>query len=357
MCHQKETRRQKMTILYVSVDVALEHLDVATATTPASRKGVGRYGNDEKGWLAMAEAVDEVVKSRKPSDEPITAIHLIVEPTGGYEEGLLYFAYTQQWLVTLVNPLQVRRWAEGHGVRAKTDTQDALMLAWYGAATQPPPQDPMDEGAAQLDQLLRRRTDVEQLQRAESNRLAQVQRKPHPSPAVQQSLERTVHMLDQELREVEAAIQQLLKQHAYLQQQRKILRSSPAIGEKLSLEMLVLCHRFYAYTRGQGQSKQIVAYVGLDPQPHESGKSRRRTTISRQGNSHLRSQLYAAVLGGVRGNNPLRAWYLHLQARGKAKKLALVACSRKVLTWVWAMFLSNMPFDPSRFPIPAETPS
>jgi transposase len=344
-----------MQTLYVSADVALEHLDLAAASTPATRTSLGRVENTAAGWQAMAVAVGELAHKSQQSDDPIETIHLIIEPTGGYEEGLLYFAYTQQWLVTLVNPLQVRRWAEGQGVRAKTDRQDALLLAWYGAATQPSPQDPMDEGAAALDELLRRRSDLEQLRQAERNRLGQVQRKPRPLPSVQQSLERTLRLLDQEVHEIEAAIQQLLQAHPYLQQQRKLLRSLPAIGEKLSLEMLVLCHRFYAYTRGQGASKQIVAYVGLDPQPHESGKSKRRATISRQGNAHLRAQLYAAVLGGVRGHNPLRDWYLHLQAQGKAKKLALVACSRKVLTWVWALFRSNKPFDPSRFPISAHS--
>jgi transposase len=230
------------------------------------------------------------------------------------------------------------------------------MLAWYGALMQPSPQDPIDEGAAELDELLRRRTDLEQLRRAERNRLGQVQRKPHPSQPVLHSLERTLRALDEELRTVEDAIQHLLKQHTYLQQQRKILRSSPAIGEKLSLEMLVLCHRFYAYTQGKGSAKQLVAFVGLDPQPHQSGKSRARSPISRQGNSHLRSKLYSGALGGIRGHNPLRTYH-HLLAHGKAKKLALVACARKVLTWVWALFTSNTPFDKARFPDFAQIPS
>ena len=166
---------------------------------------------------------------------------------------------------------------------------------------------------------------------------------------MRKSLERTLRTLEEELQTLEEAIQQLLKEHHALQKQRTILRSAPAIGEKLSLEMLVLCHRFWAYTQGQGTAKQLVAFVGLDPQPHESGNSKKRSLISRQGNARLRALLYCGALGGVRGNNPLKFWYHHLVAEGKAKKLALVACARKVLTWVWALFISNSPFDASRF--------
>ena len=341
-----------MNSFYVGIDVSLEHLDVATATTPASRKGLGRYPNNAQGWQAIASALESLLQAQMCADDAPYTIHLMVEPTGGYETDLLSFAYRQAWWVTLVNPLQVRRWGEGQGIRAKTDRQDALLLAWYGATTQPSPQDAMDEGAAQLDELLRRRHDLEQLRQAEQNRLTLLQRKVRPNPAIQRSLERTLHTLDEELQALEEAIKQLLKHYAYRQEQRHLLRSSPAIGDKLSLELLVVCHRFWAYTSGQGTAKQIVAFLGLDPQPHESGKSKQRSLISRQGNARLRAQLYCGALGGVRGHNPLQAFYQRLVCAGKAKNLALVACARKVLTWVWALFTSNTPFDASRFPMP-----
>ena len=330
----------------------METLDVAISPTPTSRRDLGRFGNEAAGWAEMAVEVTRVAEQQQA-----TTIHLMLEPTGGYEAGLLAFAYAQGWQVTLVNPLQVRRWASGQGVRAKTDRQDARVLAWFGATTQPSPQDPMDEGAAELDELLRRRTDLEQLQRAERNRLAQVQRRPRAPQAVQQSLARTLRALEEELHALDEAIKQLLNHHPYLHQQRKLLRTSPAIGEKLSLEMLVLCHRFWAHTRGKGTYKQLVAFLGLDPQPHQSGKSQERAPISRQGNGRLRALLYCGALGGIRGHNPLNSFYHHLLAEGKAKKLALVACSRKVLTWVWALFTSNKPFDKTRFPEFAQIPS
>jgi transposase len=335
-----------MNTLYIGTDVSRQHLDVAHATTPASRTWLARFANRPAGWKKMAKQVTQIAKQQ------CTTIHLMVEPTGGYEQGLVDFAYAQGWQVTQVNVYRVRQWANGQGVRAKTDRQDALLLAWYGTSQQPAPQDPIDEGAAELDELLRRRHDLEKLQRMEQNRRKQAQQRPRTPPSVQQSIERTLHTLEQELQAVNEAIEQLLKMRQDLQQQRHILRTSPAIGEKLSLEMLVLCHRFAAYTQGQGTGKQLVALVGYDPQPHQSGNSQDRSPISRKGSPRLRALLYCAALGGVKGNNPLKHFYHRLLADGKAKKLALVACARKVLTWVWALFTSNTPFDATRFPVP-----
>lgn len=340
-----------MNTFYIGADVSLKHLDVAHATTPASRTMLGRFDNQPTGWKKLAAQVEQIAKQQQ-----LTTLHLIVEPTGGYEQGLLDFAYAQGWQVTQVNVYRVRQWANGQGVRAKTDRQDALLLAWYGASQQPAPQEPMDEGAAELDELLRRRHDLEKLQRMEQNRREQAQRRPHTPRSVQQSIERTLRTLEQELQALNEAIEQLLKARSHLQQQRHLLRTAPAIGEKLSLEMLVLCHRFAAYTCGQGTGKQFVALVGYDPQPHQSGNSQGRSPISHKGSPRLRAQIYCGALGGVKGNNPLKHFYHHLLAEGKAKKLALVACARKVLTWVWALFTSNAPFDATRFPAPDPSP-
>ena len=103
-------------------------------------------------------------------------------------------------------------------------------------------------------------------------------------------------------------------------------------------------------TDGKGDIKGLVAYVGLDPKPHESGTSvRKRAGIFRQGNRPFRSRLYMGALGGVGGNNPLRTFYKHLVGRGKPKKVDLVAAARKILIWSWVVFNTNTPFDATRF--------
>ena len=118
----------------------------------------------------------------------------------------------------------------------------------------------------------------------------------------------------------------------------------PGLGAKTGLHLVVLLHRWHTLTAGQGRDKGLVAYVGLDPQPHESGTSvHGRAAISRQGERGLRRRLFMAALGGTRHDNALRRFYRRLVERGKAKKLALVAAARKLLTWAWAVFRRQHP--------------
>ncbi len=276
------------------------------------------------------------------------AIHLIIEPTGGYEAELVSQAYQRQWRVTLVNPVTVRHWQQGRGKRGKADRQDTQMLTLFGADKNPPTQRPTDEAAAQLDSLLRRKDDLQKLLQSENNRLEQATRQPKTPQAVRESIQGTLEALEQALEAIEAAIRQLFVAHGSLARQLKQLISVPAIGQKSAPYILALLHRFDAKTNGTGSAKQLVAFVGLDPQPFESGSSiHHRPTISKQGDAPMRSRLFLCALGGVRGNNRLKEIYTSLTARGKAKKLALVACARKALVWAWAVFTQDTIFDPS----------
>jgi transposase len=330
--------------LYVGVDIA--KADFAAAITwggLTSRPSayLGKTANTEEGCRSFIARIHEQQQACGAAQ-----VHLLVEPTGGLEAELVETAYACGWLVTLVNVQTVRYWAQGRGRRTKTDRQDALLLAEYGASENPPPQQPLDEKVAELESLLNRRTDLEQLLRSERNRHSQLRRR--TPPAVRQSLERTIESLEQELVAIDSAIEQLQHEHKPLRKQIEQLRSVPSIGAKSAPRLLVQLHRFSARTSGQGKAKQLVAFLGLDPAPHQSGSSiHPHTTISRRGNASIRSLLYFCALGGVHGNNPLADFYTSLLAHGKPKKLALIACARKALTWAWAVFSQDTFFDPT----------
>lgn len=332
-----------MSQLMVGVDSA--KASFTTATVWADQVTYqGETPNTATGCASFAADMEQKAKTCGAS-----VIHLIIEPTGGYEAQLVAEAYRRQWWVTQVNPLSVRRWAQGRGKRVKTDRADALVLAQFGLETNPAPQRPLDDAAAELDSLLRRQTDLEKLLHSERNRLAQAGLHPKRSPTIQQSIQRIIEVLEQELSTIQDEIQSLIAHHEDLSHQIKLLLSVPGIGAKIAPALLVALHRFLAKTNDQGTAKQFTALLGLDPAPFESGSSvRKHTTISRQGDGLLRSKLFLGALGGVRGNNPLRTFYQSLLARGKAKKLALVAASRKILVWALAVFTQDTPFDPVR---------
>jgi transposase len=328
-------------VYYVGVDMAQANFE-ASLWRQEPAEGLGRYENQTAGFEGLKQALTQ-------RTEPEGVIHLIVEPTGGYELGLVSYGLEQGWLVSLPNPKQVRDWAKSQGRRAKTDKLDSLVLAAYGAKQKLHLYQPAPVAVEQLDDLLHRQQDLQQMLGQERNRLHALQVRPEVAPYVLQSVKRHIELIEKELAELEQVINDLLDQNPELKQHRRRLQSVPGVGPKNSLVLLVLLARWQALTQGQGSAKALTAYVGLDPTPYESGSSvYRRATISKMGNTQLRSQLYLGALGGVRGHNPLRDFYGQLVSRGKAKKLALVASARKILIWSWAVFSQQLDFDPKK---------
>jgi transposase len=330
-----------MTTLWIGIDMAKANVE-AVALWQSESVSLGQFPNEAAGFAALAAQV-QAEQARRGA----AAVQWVVEPTGGYELPLVAFAHEAGWAISLPNPRQVRQWAKGSGQRAKTDRQDALLLARFGAAQQPAPQRPLAVEVSELDSLLQRRQDLEQMVQQEKNRLEALGGRPGIASPVIANLEQVIQALQEALQEVERAITAHQRQHAHLHQDAQRLLALPGIGPKVVLPLLVQLHRWQTLTAGQGTSKGLTALVGLDPQPYESGRSvRKRSSISKMGNPTLRRLLYMGALSAVHGQNPLHAFYQRLVARGKAKKLVVVAASRKLLTWAWMLFSRQSDWNP-----------
>jgi transposase len=204
----------------------------------------------------------------------------------------------------------------------------------------------MATAASELNSLLQRKGDLEQMLRQETQRQQGWAERAGVAADVLTNVASVIAALEQALREVEQAIREHLEKHAELAEQARQLESVPGIGEKSVLPVLVLLHRWDALTQGTGSAKKLGAYAGLDAQTEESGTTvRGRETISRMGDRQMRARLYMCALGGVKGKNSLRQYYERLVGRGKAKKVALVAASRKILMWAWAVFRDHVSFQ------------
>ncbi len=273
-------------------------IDMAKATFTAAYwregrgQGLGTYPNTPDGFAAVADRLDAELTGGG-------SLHLVLEPTAGYELALAGFAYQRGWQVSLPNPKQVRDWARGIGRRAKSDTLDAVLLAQYGAERRPPCWRPLAAEISELESLLRRKDDVEQMIRQERNRQHALVGRPNVAGAVAETISRVIAALDETLREIEEVIAAHLRTHPTLLQDAKRLRSVPGIGAKNVAYILVLVHRWLTLTDGQGTEKGLAAYIGLDPQTYESGTSvHRRAVISRMGDQAVRRRLFMGALGG-----------------------------------------------------------
>jgi transposase len=304
---------------------------------------LGEFPNTPDGfqqWLQTTKQATGVLPGESWS--------LVLEPTGGYELALALFAYEHGIRVSRPNPKQVRDYARGLGQRAKTDRLDALLLARYAAERKPPRWAPLAREVSELESLLERQRELEEMLGQERRRQQALSRRPGVAARVPESLQQVIDSLEAALKEVQEAIREQLAQHPGLQAEAKRLQQVPGVGARNVLGLLVLLSRWHTLTEGEGPAKGLVAFAGLDPRTYESGTSvRGRGTISRMGDRRIRPQLYMGALGGVKGDNPLRAFYQRLVKKGKAKKWALVACARKILVWAWAVYRDHTDFRKS----------
>jgi transposase len=331
-----------MESLYVGIDVSKRTLDLS-AWVKGEVLDLGSVANEETGFRELARLVKQQRRRKQ-------AVHLVMEPTGGYEQPLVVWAWRRGWQVSLPNPWQVRRWAESQGRRAKTDKVDSRILTQYGHTMRPAVARPLPVEIEALDQLLRRKEDLEKMLRQEKNREESLQGRPNLPAAVKQNLTEMIELVKAGIAEIEAEVEALLARHPQLEAQRKLLLSVPGVGRKTVLPLLVLVIRWHTLTNGEGSGKSLTAYVGLDPAPFKSGSSvYKPPRISKKGNRAMRTALFVAAKGGtINGNSPLRQFFLHLVGKDKAKRLAWIAAARKILVWAWAVFRDQRPFQPEK---------
>ena len=333
-----------METLYVGVDIAKASFTVAVLA-PAGEADWGEFANTPAGFEQWRTRVSAAV-----ADQLVAAVVVVLEPTGGYELALAGFAAEQGWLVSRPNAARVHDWAKSQGRRAKSDQLDGRTLARYGAAQPRAAWKPLPRAYSELESLLQRQDDLETMLQQERNRQAALGLKRDTAPVVTSNLAAVLAALQSAQVEIQAAIKAHLKAHPALQAKVRRLRTVPGVGAKSVLYVLVLLARWDTLTDGAGQAKGLVAYTGLDPQTHTSGTSvHKPARISRMGNRQMRRRLYLAAFGGVRAHSgPLRDFYCRLVGRGKAKKLAITAGARKILTWAWAVYRTDTDFDRER---------
>jgi transposase len=234
--------------------------------------------------------------------------------------------------VAVVNPARVRQFARACGLLAKTDKLDAQVLAVFGQRVQPKLYEGKSEAEKQLSALLVRRKQVEEMLKAEQNRLRTV------SSSLRGSVERIIAILKEEKKRLDEQIRELMNEQKAWQAQTQILTSAPGVVPVTTATLLAELPEL-----GKMDRKKIAALVGVAPMNYDSGRKRgyRKT---KGGRTEVRSLLYMSTLVATRYNPLIRAQYQHLLKRGKEKKVALPACMRKFLTILNAMMRDQQPF-------------
>ncbi len=304
--------------IYAGIDVAKATLEVAIT----NQKEIKSFANDESGiW--------QIISYLKKSRPALT----VMEATGGLEKLLAASLVEAALPVVVINPRQVRDFAKAKGKLAKTDSIDAWVLAEFASQIQPEIRPLTDKQTEEIKALLARRGQLKEMITMENNRLWSADIKVIPS------IEEHLNWLKQELKDWDNDLGDKIKQSPIWKEKDDLLKSVPGVGKVLSMTLLGALPEL-----GQLNRKQIAALVGVAPFNRDSGRYRGKRSI-KGGRSKVRSALYMATLVATRFNPMVKAYYEHLLKQGKMKKVALVACMRKLLTILNAMVRDHRPWQ------------
>lgn len=307
---------------FVGVDVSKATLDVAV--WPEGRGW--QVSHDRLGMEGLVEQLREM----RPR-------LVVLEATGGLELELIAALGSAGLAVVRANPRQVRDFARAMGRLAKTDALDATVLAQFAAQVQPEVRPLPDAELGELAALVTRRRQLIEMLIAEEHRLLG----PRPLPrAVREQLGAHISWLRAQVAGLDDEIRTVVRASLLWRERDDLLRSVPGVGRVLSATLLAELPEL-----GRLGRRAVSALVGVAPLNRDSGTLRgRRTTWG--GRAHVRAVLYMAALTATRHNPIVRALYARLLAAGKPRKVALVACMRKLLLILNAIARSGRPWDP-----------
>lgn len=298
---------------YLGVDVSKDNLDVHFSASGLHE----RLGNSDK-------RIRRLVEQLKAHPPALT----VLESTGGYENPLLYALLEAGLPVVRVNPLLVRRFAQGRGILAKTDRIDAKILADFGRfnADRLRPMSPVSDTARMLKELITRRRQLVEQCTANKSQLEHA-----TQSVVRKSILATIKHLQKQTLAIETLIQEQIDRDEVMLEKQKKLETVKGIGKRVSRIFVSELPELGVLDR-----RQIAALVGVAPFNDDSGKHQGERHI-KGGRGTVRAALYMATLVAARHDPVIKAYYEHLKSRGKPRKVALVACMRKRLNYLTSL--------------------
>ena len=310
-----------MEMSYVGIDVSKDRLDVCVLP------------QDEAFVVARnGEGLAELVNRLKAYPPKL----VVVEATGGFETVVAASLAGAGLPLAIVNPAQVRHYAQALGQRAKTDPIDAHVLARFAADVKPEVRPLPDEMTQFLADLVARRRQIVEMLKAERQREKRATLK-----RVRKSIARLISALEKELAALDTEIGDTVRGSPVWREKEDLLSSVPGVGDKTAHVLLAELPELGTLDR-----KKIASLAGLAPYTRQSGRWKGKSMIG-GGRKTVRSAIYVSALVATRYNPTLKAFYERLVHAGKPKILAIIAVARKLLTILNAILRDKKPWQPA----------
>lgn len=314
----------------IGIDIAKRKFDLAWLSGQTGKIRSKAFENTPVGYQAL---FDWLAKHGIVARE----CRVVMEATSQYYEALAHTLFDAGYLVSVVNPLQIKAFGQSQMRRQKTDRADAELIARFGEESkklllwQPP--------AAEVRELQRL---VARLEAVQGMHVQEQNRRHEAAGLALESVDRMLLTLKEEEALLKQEIHDHIDRHPGLRNQQELLCSIPGVGERVSSYFLAWLQvdRFT-------NIRQMVAFVGLSPEHHQSGDSvHGKSHLCKLGHGRLRKILYLPAMSAIQCNPAAKAMYARLRAAGKGGKVALVAVMRKLLHWMMAVLKSGACFDP-----------
>ena len=310
---------------YCGIDVSKDTLDVMM-----SDKGHDVFENNLNGYKSLLKWSGQ-------------GVHFVMEATGVYHEQLAHFLQAKNQEVSVVNPLIIKRYSQMLLRSTKTDKADAEMIMKYARSNphdlvfwEPLPAyiETCKDISGVVGLLLKQRT-------ALKNKRHSLKVKGSVKTKLLGSINKRIKALDVQIAELEKMMEDLIVEHET--ELFGQLKSIPGIGVKTAIFLIVVTDGFKSFE----SSKQVSSYLGMSPSIRTSGSSiKGHSRITKTGNNHIRNLLFLSSFTACKYNPACKALYDRITAKGKSKKLALIAVANKLIKQSFALAKSGQYFDP-----------
>jgi len=313
----------------IGIDISKAYFDVAYIKDDVVQHQ--RFQNDKTGFRELKKWLRR---------QKVVTAHFAMEATGRYGLELAKFLYKQGHAVSIVNPRQIKAYRESWLLRNKTDAADALLISDFCRIRTLQLWQPPGPEVVAIQDMERRIGSLKKMRTMEINRL----KSGKLAKVVEKSLQRHIHYLEDEIVQMEKEIQKLIKRHAALQKEIKLLTSITSIGERTVAILIGEVKDISLF----GNGSALAAYAGVTSHIHESGSTvRKKPKMSKVGNARLRTALYYPTMNAMQHNPIIKAYAARLKEKGKPGKVILIACMRKLLHIIYGVWSSGKPFDPN----------
>lgn len=308
---------------FVGLDVSKDKLDYYDFVS-----GHSQYKNGKDGFKQICKGLPD-------------NCCVVMEATGSYHHLIASYLYESGVPVSIVNPLSVKRFIQMKLRKIKTDKSDAKLIAEYGREQQPKLWEPAPDYIMMCRMIQRTISQYVKHQTALKNKLHSLESKGISKGVLVRSLKLNIKNLVSGIKKLEEEILQLIKQ--YEPELLTNLQSIPGIGKKTAILLISGTNAFSTFEN----HKQIISYLGLAPMEYRSGSSvSKKSKISKTGDARIRNHLFMCSFTACERNPQCKALYERIIAKGKSKKLALIAVCNKLLKQSFAIAKSGIPYDP-----------